>query len=312
MPKISVLIPAYNVERYIARCLDSVIGQTLGDLEIIIVNDGSTDGTSRVLGEYAARDSRIRVINHPENLGLLWARKTGVEASTGDYLMFVDSDDALKPYACEKLYTAAVANNADLVIAVAEFCYSDVVRTPSGSALSYGSDSYGVTKAMLNNECSKYVWGKLYERRLLVDNPPEYQKNLNLGEDLVISFHVSRYLRKAICIPDVLYEYYQNDVSLSHVLSPALIRDNVKVLLKTVELSSSAGPDLRKQGEMSAIKRIHALIKKGGGRKLIMDIASEEGASPLFSFRSLVSHLGLWKGLTYYLVTRSDFFAKMA
>ena len=141
MPKISVLIQAYNVERYIARCLDSVIGQTLGDLEIIIVNDGSTDGTSRVLGEYAARDSRIRVINHPENLGLLWARKTGVEASTGDYLMFVDSDDAQKPYACEKLYTAAVANNADLVIAVAEFCYSDVVRTPSGSALSYGSDS---------------------------------------------------------------------------------------------------------------------------------------------------------------------------
>ena len=314
MPKISVLIPAYNVERYVARCLDSVIGQTFPDLEIIIVNDGSTDGTASIIDEYAARDSRIQVINHPENCGLMWARKTGVEASTGDYLMFVDSDDALKPEACERLYSVAVRSEADLVISGYEFCGSGGDKKSYINVLDNGSSSYGLAKAMLKGTTTKYVWGRIFERRLLVYSPPDYKKHLNLGEDLLISFQAARFVRKAVCIPDILYEYFENSTSLSHVFSPDLIRDNVKVLLKTVDLTSEIGSDLAVMAETSAIKRIHALIKKRGGRdrKTVMNIVKEEGALPLFSFKSLVNHLGLRKGFTYYLVTRSDFFSRMS
>lgn len=313
MPKISVLIPAYNVERYIVRCLDSVIRQTLADIEIVIVNDRSTDGTAAIIDEYAARDSRIKVINHPENCGLLWTRKTCVEASSGDYLMFVDSDDALKLDACEKLYSQAVANDADLVIAGAEFCYSDGMRVPKRSTLNYGSDGFGVAKAMLKNESLKYVWGKLYQRRLLVESHVEYQKGLNLGEDLIISFTVARIVGKAICIPDVVYEYYENYTSLSRVYSEKLARDNIVVLLKTIDLTSAISGDLRELSEVRAVKRFHALIKKRKvkNRHFVVNTLKELDALSLVSFKSLTSLLGFRKGMAYYLVFHSDFASKL-
>ena len=314
MPKISILIPAYNVERYVARSLDSVISQTFNDLEVIVVDDGSTDGTLAVLHEYAGKDPRIKVVVHPENCGVLWTRKTCVEASSGDYLMFVDSDDALKPDACDRLYSEAIGNEADMVVAGYEFRSNGGGRESHSNVMNYGSSSYGVAKAMLKNELSRYVWGRLFQRRLLVDNPPDYQKHINLGDDLIVSFHVARFVRKAVCIPDILYEYYQNSSSLSHVFSPVLIRDNVRMLRQSIELSSAISGELRVMAEKSAIKRIHALIKKRKGvdRRLVMRVVKEEGVSQLFSFKSLLSHLGLRKGLTYYLVTKTDFFSKMA
>ena len=314
MPKISVLIPAYNVERYVARCLESVLGQTFEDIEVIVVNDCSTDGTRGVVQEFVSRDPRVKLIDHEENYGVLWARKTLIEASEGEYLMFVDADDAIKPNACERLYSEAIENKADLVAGGYEFRSTGGGRESCVNVLNYGSSSYGVAKAMLKNELSRYVWGRLFQRRLFVDNPLDYQKHLNLGEDLLISFQAARFVRKAVCIPDILYEYFENSTSLSHVFSPDLIRDNVKVLLKTVDLTSEIGSDLAVMAETSAIKRIHALIKKRGGRdrKTVMNIVKEEGALPLFSFKSLVNHLGLRKGFTYYLVTRSDFFSRMS
>ena len=102
-PKISILIPAYNVEKYIARCLDTIVGQTFGDIEIVIVDDASTDGTLGIIEDYASRDSRIKVIRHPENMGLVWVRNTGIDASTGDYIMFADSDDTMDLTICEKI-----------------------------------------------------------------------------------------------------------------------------------------------------------------------------------------------------------------
>jgi len=314
MPKISVLIPAYNVERYVARCLDSVISQTFDNLEIIVVDDASTDNTPEILYDYAKRDERIRIVRHAENSGILWVRKTGVEASTGDYIMFVDSDDALKNNACERLYSAAIETRSDLVIAGYEFCSYGGGRTQHINVSDNISSSYDLFKAMLNNHITKYVWGRIFKRGLLVECPPEYQKNINLGEDLIISFHVARFVEKATCIPDILYEYYENKASVSHVYSPDLIRDNIKALLKTVELSAAVGEDLRGLAETQAIKRIHALIKKreGEDRRLVMSILEDEGASRLFSFKSLLSHLGIRKGITYYLVTRFNYFSKIA
>ena len=113
MPLISVVIPVYNVEKYLAECLDSIIAQTLGDIEIICVNDGSTDRSPEIAEAYAKRDGRISVYSQP-NRGLSSARNAGVEKVRCGYILFVDSDDTVYPDLCEKVFTAAERANADM------------------------------------------------------------------------------------------------------------------------------------------------------------------------------------------------------
>ncbi len=115
-PLISVLIPVYNVEPYLRQCLDSVTLQTLRDIEIICVNDGSTDGSLQILGEYANADNRIAVIDKARREGLSRARNTGMAHATGQYMMFLDSDDFIDLELCRKALECATANSADMII----------------------------------------------------------------------------------------------------------------------------------------------------------------------------------------------------
>ncbi len=113
MYKLSVFVPVYNVELYLRRCLDSIINQTYKNLEIILVDDGSTDSSGIICDEYAKKDTRIKVL-HKENGGVTSAKSVGVENATGDYITFVDGDDYIKLTAYETLL--ACANNADIII----------------------------------------------------------------------------------------------------------------------------------------------------------------------------------------------------
>lgn len=114
-PKVSVVIPVYNVEKFLAGCLDSVIKQTLADIEIICVEDGSTDNSAAILKKYCMQDSRLRVLWHERNLGTGMARKSGVLAARGEYIMFLDSDDELFLHACETAYAAIKRNGTDVL-----------------------------------------------------------------------------------------------------------------------------------------------------------------------------------------------------
>jgi glycosyltransferase involved in cell wall biosynthesis len=111
--KVSIVTTAYNVENYIKECIDSLLAQTYKNIEIIIVNDCSTDSTMSVVSQY--NDDRINIINHAVNMGAGWARRTGIEASTGDYVITVDGDDWLSPTFIEKLVENAIENDADIV-----------------------------------------------------------------------------------------------------------------------------------------------------------------------------------------------------
>src|SRR6478735_4704643 len=97
MPRLTLIVPAYNVQGYIGECLDSVLGQDFTDIEVIGVDDCSPDGSGAILDSYAARDSRLRVLHLTENVGLGRARNAGLDAATGDYVLFLDSDDTLAP-----------------------------------------------------------------------------------------------------------------------------------------------------------------------------------------------------------------------
>lgn len=114
MPKVSIIIPVYNTESYLCQCLDSVTGQTLKDIEIICVDDGSSDGSLQILEQYAQKDARIRIL-HKENGGLVSARKAGAEIASGQYIGYVDSDDWVEPNMYEVLYEQAVSEKAELV-----------------------------------------------------------------------------------------------------------------------------------------------------------------------------------------------------
>ena len=110
MPKISVIVPVYNVEKYLARCLDSIINQTLADIEIICINDGSTDNSLEILNDYAKKDSRIKIIDQT-NAGLSCARNAGMQIAQGEYIGFVDSDDWIDLDFYEKLVCFCILNH---------------------------------------------------------------------------------------------------------------------------------------------------------------------------------------------------------
>lgn len=115
MSKVSIIVPIYNVEKYIKRCLDSIINQTLKDIEIILIDDGSKDTSGSICDEYASQDNRISVI-HKENGGLSDARNTGVKRATSDYVLFVDSDDYIKENMVERLYELLVDHQVDMSV----------------------------------------------------------------------------------------------------------------------------------------------------------------------------------------------------
>lgn len=126
MPKVSVIIPVYNVEKYLGECLDSILGQTLKDIEVICVDDGSTDSSADILADYAAKDARVKLFSSP-HAGAFRARAVGVEAATGEYIYFMDADDLLDAGAFKELCALADRENLDQIIfASSVFCEDDV------------------------------------------------------------------------------------------------------------------------------------------------------------------------------------------
>lgn len=163
MPIISVIVPVYGVESCLERCVDSLLAQSLRDIEIILVDDGSPDACGMICDRYAARDARVRVI-HQENAGLSAARNTGLDAAQGEWIMFTDSDDRVEPDFCRIPYETALARGADLVMFgyLAHRTDGRIERksAPSGALGQEEAVRYVVQKSI-------NVWSKLYHRSLL-------------------------------------------------------------------------------------------------------------------------------------------------
>ena len=180
MAKVSVIIPVYNVEEYLRECLDSVINQTLKDIEIICVNDYSTDNSLSILEEYAKNDSRIKIIKHDKNKGLGPARNTGINNANSEYIFFLDSDDYLKLDIIEKLHNKIIESNSDIVfsqmIAFTELTDKKIVKrvnklneyldTSLQKDFQVTTDNFVDTIDNIN--C--VAWGKLYSKNFLLRN----------------------------------------------------------------------------------------------------------------------------------------------
>ncbi|MDR1361397.1 MAG: glycosyltransferase [Rickettsiales bacterium] len=171
MPKVSVIVPVYNVEKYLRKCLDSIVNQTLHDIEIIIVNDGSTDGCLSIISAYAALDARIRVLDGP-NYGYGKAVNRGIDAATGDFIGIVESDDFIEPDMYEELYELAIRHNAEIVKG-SMVHHDDRTGTDVNIVLLPEKDAYKVIRPLDNPEIfykEKTIWSAIYRRDFIRDN----------------------------------------------------------------------------------------------------------------------------------------------
>ena len=166
MPKISVIVPVYNVEKYLATSLDSVIAQTMTDIEIICVNDGSTDGSLAILTDYAQKDSRIQIITQ-ENKGLSGARNSGMKVATGEYTCFVDSDDRIPPYALKTLLQIAETTQSPVVMS------EKVEHQPvlMSGAVHWKVHTQVMPDFVQNRHIFSSAWNKLYRTDLIKNHP---------------------------------------------------------------------------------------------------------------------------------------------
>lgn len=218
LPLISVIVPVYNVEAYIARCLDSIVAQTYRNLEIIIINDGSPDRCPVIAEEYAKKDHRICLV-HQENSGVSEARNVGMRLSHGSYLSFIDSDDFIDPDYYETLYRILHSNNADISICNKRIINFTVARPfpidfPKGVTLFSGSEAL---KELVNDKYLRnYVWNKLYKKELF--EGIEFPKGRTF-EDIAI-MHKIFYRAKTVVITDeIKYNYTSRKYSISIISS---------------------------------------------------------------------------------------------
>lgn len=211
---ISVLIPLYNVEQYIARCLDSVLSQTYQNFEIVVVNDGSPDNSIHVVKIYAERDKRIRIIENGENMGLAWTRMVGYTNARGSYIVFLDSDDFLPKDALKNLRSAIETTKADIIIGNFQKVDSKgVYGKKSNNKLLYGNGKRTVFKSLLKNEISQSLCGKMYNIKLFKDHKYVTYKNFVNAEDGFLLYQIIENTNNIRVIDNIVYHYYQNQTS---------------------------------------------------------------------------------------------------
>ncbi len=221
--KISVVVPVYNVEKYLEQCLNSIINQTFKDIEIICINDGSTDGSLEILREYEQKDSRIRLINK-ENEGISAVRNQGMELAKGEYISFIDSDDWIDENYLEALYTAAKKYDSDIAC-------SSIIRVTGKrhrKKIIYKKEEF-TTESDKKNELTKvpinsYVWNKIYKRVSLLKSGVKFPVG-RVYEDVIWCIKAIYYLNGVVTVPDAVYYYRKNPTSIMSTKSEQNAKD---------------------------------------------------------------------------------------
>lgn len=215
MTKLSIIVPVYNVEKYLPKCLESLSNQTLKDIEIICVNDGSMDNSLAILKEFASKDYRIKIIDN-QHQGVAKTRNTGIEQSTGEYIGFVDSDDFIDIDFFEKLYNSATKSNSDIAIASILkhkkfFNIYNAKYTKEETAISIQD------KIKLCGDKKHfffYAWNKIYKSSLIKNNNIEFSEG-QIYEDVVFAIRALYYSNKIISVSKTKYHYVEHENSLT-------------------------------------------------------------------------------------------------
>jgi glycosyltransferase involved in cell wall biosynthesis len=214
MSKVSVIIPVFNVEPYLRRCLNSVVNQTLSDIEIICVNDCSHDNSLEILKEYAAKDSRIKIIDFPENKGAAVARNTAMGQVCGEYIGFVDSDDFIDLDFYEKLYVRANETGADAVKSV-------LMTFDNNTQTSNLEQCYDLNDKIKKNQAYFYYTftSAIYKTSFIFQNKIDFPKGLIYLEDPCFTIKAGFFYNKIAIVDDAKYYYVNNKNSVTRTKS---------------------------------------------------------------------------------------------
>lgn len=229
MKKLSVIVPIYNAETTLRKCIESIISQEYANLEIILIDDGSKDKSIDICNEYAKKDSRI-VVHHKENAGLVAARKTGVELATGEYIGFVDSDDYIDSDMYLSLMDDVQKNNSDIVIGGIILDYADH-SVKSFNKLPIGVyDKQSISKQIVPNLLMKtgfYQFGiipgvvvKVFKKQNIQESLKKVSDGLTLGEDVAITSFSIINAESISIIEKASYHYIQTDTSMIRGYNP--------------------------------------------------------------------------------------------
>ena len=220
--KASIIIAAYNIERYIERCLISAINQSEKDIEIIVVNDGSTDNTLKIIKNIAINDNRINIISK-KNAGLIEARKSGLIEAKGEYILFLDGDDWLELNCIEELYKSAKESDYDVILYNAYNAFDNRKEKLYTFNQKYSEKNFDPIKAILLDEIAPTIWSKFIKRKFINTNNIQFPSDISFAEDLATTANIFINNPKMGFNNKCLYNYYQRNDSISRKISNKVI-----------------------------------------------------------------------------------------
>lgn len=222
---ISIIVPIYKVEKYLKRCVDSILNQTFTDFELILVDDGSSDNCPAICDEYAKKDPRVKVI-HKQNGGLINARKSGLKIASGEYIGFVDGDDWIEPDTYQNFADMIKKYSPDMVLS--DFYYDNGTELSNSNQL-FDQEFYDKTalkeklypKMLFSGQYYKFgvnpcCWSKVYKKELLKENLPQVDGRIKMGEDAAFTYPCLLDAESVATVKKPSYHYIQNPQSMTN------------------------------------------------------------------------------------------------
>ncbi len=210
MAEFSIIVPVYNVEKEIRKCLDSIKNQTYGDFEVLCVDDCGKDSSMDIVREYAQKDNRFKILTHEHNRGVSAARNTGLDNASGKYTMFVDSDDWLETNALEIIKDNFDKSKSEVIVFNIYNCYPDGKKEINDTTNFKKSNQTQVLLTENNlNTFIGVVWNRAYKTSLINDNHIRFPEGMII-EDSDFTFKISMHIKSVFIIEDVLYNYLRN------------------------------------------------------------------------------------------------------
>ena len=275
MPKVSYIVAVYNVADYIEQCARSLFEQTLEDIEIIFVNDASSDGCGeiirRTLEEYPHRKGQVKILTHEKNKGIVETRKDGLSAASGEYINFIDGDDYVEPRMAELMYGKAVEKDADIVVCDIFWYERNSMRVVSLAPNGIIGNGENVRDDTINRKVMPNIWCRLIRRTLFEENHIVWPVAAQI-EDMVLSVQAVYYAKRIAHVPVPLYCYRLNPHSISCV--------------NTLENSE---------------KKLHMFVQNN---KVIFDFLKRNGVAEKYSQGILINKMGAKNHIIHYTSQR--------
>ena len=275
MVKISVIVPVYNVEKYLEKCVESVLCQDFSDCEVLLVDDGSTDSSPAICDAYAEKYQQVQVI-HQENKGLGGARNTGMQAAKGEYLLFLDSDDSLTEDALAGLYEIAEAKKADLVAFGMDFVDEQdrvtVTRRPTedGTVDVKKEDRFAVFFK------DSYVCNKFFRRSLFTEHGILFPERI-WYEDLCVTPKIILYAERSVLTERSFYRYLQRSDSIMHIKNTDKNRDMITAVASVLDFYREREQFETYRNELCFLTVMHMIVL------CTLRVATEDRRHPLLS-----------------------------